>query len=242
MGKLLRSKVLTFVLVMSITAVVVTKLHQQQGSQCGPQGSGQSIAFQIDANHLPPGAWAEAGAVDLAKQLGTFNCTQTTTMVGAALYLGLHLIHDDTTNLFDLWDATTPHPPAEPSAGIVQCVAFVASTYRMALGKDVPMAHNAVDWWADYANQPGFTEIAVGKGLPQPGDFIVFGGGGQGFGHIAVIIGVQDPQGQQDGAILTANGNSSFVLSQMTLHPDMTLTSGWIGEYVLGYIRLTSQA
>jgi hypothetical protein len=254
MGKLLRSKLLTFTLVMSITAVFVARIHQQQGSLCGPRGPGQIIAFQIDLNHLPAGVWAGPGALEAAKQLGVLNCIQTNTMVGAALYLGLHLLHNPDDNAFNLWAADTPPSLKNTYGGVVQCVSFVMSVYQMAFADKVPYARNAGDWWFDYQHAPGFTEIAAtpNGGLPQPGDFIVSWDSNRPPddkhklfpGHIAVVIGVQPPQGTQDGYLLSANANAPWVLSKWPIRPDFTIGSYWksggILQTVKGYIRLTS--
>ncbi|HKD77874.1 MAG TPA: CHAP domain-containing protein, partial [Ktedonobacterales bacterium] len=72
--------------------------------------------------------------------------------------------------------------------GNVQCVAFVDGAYRQA-GITLPAAPNATDFWGAYANRPGWSEVANGQGLPQPGDIIVMGGGAQGFGHVAIVTG-----------------------------------------------------
>jgi hypothetical protein len=219
----------------------------------GGNGSGGSnTGIQI-----PGGAWATPAARRDAQKLGLFNCGDTHTLVGAAMTLALHLTFNacsggEWCGLFNRWDGTIPDPPAEidSGTGVVQCVSFVKSVYRMATGKEVPFAHNAVDWWSDYKNVAGFKEYPVADGPPQPGDFIVYenvdsnGNPTGGAGHIAVVVGVQLPQSGQDGFIIIAQGNATNVLAEQSLSQRGTIW--YLGRYdplevALGYIRVTSQ-
>nr|MBA3825323.1 hypothetical protein [Ktedonobacterales bacterium] len=52
--------------------------------------------------------------------------------------------------------------------GNVQCVAFVDGVYRQA-GIDLPAHPNGADFWGAYNGRAGWSEVANGQGLPQPG-------------------------------------------------------------------------
>ena len=227
----------------------VTALRQQNG---GGSASGSTSSVQ-----LPPYAgWATPAAKRDAQKLGLFNCTDTHTLVGAAMNLAFHLTprtygppHRQ-YSMFNLWDAATPQPPAESLGGVVQCVSFVKSVYRMATGKSVPDHPDAALWWPDYRppNQPGFTEIVAGPGggWPAPGDFVVLWNNNQPWqdqdghrGHIAVVVGVQLPQAGQAGFILIAQANATSVLDEWPLYSDHTVAP-YGDEYIQGFIRLTS--
>lgn len=237
----------------------VPALRQQNG---GGNASGSTSSLQI-----PDGAWATPAARRDGQKLGLFNCTDTHSMVGAAMNLALHLQFrpcpgGNWCGLFNVWDSSTPQPPAETLGGVVQCVSFVDSVYRMATGKSVPVAPNAGTWWQDYyldGTEPGFKGIPVASGPPQPGDFIVYwdwdasahsyqpphlvNGNWVDFGHIAMIVGVQRPQGGRDGFIIIAQGNADHVLAEQSLSVSGSVWS--VGKYDLGqqaqgYIRITS--
>lgn len=122
--------------------------------------------------------------------------------------------------------------------GNVQCVAFVDGAYKAA-GITLPATPNATDFMSAYANQPGFTEVANGQGLPQPGDIIVMGGGPQGYGHVAIVTNVIPPQNGQPGAISVAQSNSPSSTANLTLNTDGSVNS-WPGYPVQGFIRSTS--
>lgn len=239
----------------------VAALRQQNG--------GGSASGSISSVQLPPySGWATPAAQRDAQKLGLFSCTDTHSLVGAAMNLAFHLTPTvygtppRRFSLFDRWDSTTPQPPAETLGGVVQCVSFVDSVYRMATGKRVPAAPNAGTWWQDYyldGSEPGFKGIPVASGPPQPGDFIVYwdwdsstqsyqpphlvNGNWVDYGHIAVIVGVQLPQGNQSGFIIVAQGNSTNVLAEQSLSFN---GSAWsVGQYDIwqqaqGYIRVTS--
>ncbi len=232
---------------------IMQELHQHEISLGSSQTTTDSSAPTGPSriNQIPGGSWATADARRDAEKLGLFNCTQTNTLVGAAMNLALHLRFSTGNGLFNLWDASTPQPPAQTLNGVVQCVSFVASVYRMATGKSVPEAPDAGTWWLDYQGNryQGFTTIPVADAPPQPGDFVVYWDNNQppngngNFGHIAVIVGVQLPQPGADGFVIVAQGNSTNVLAEESLSQT---PSGWVlGKYDLGqtakgYIRVVS--
>lgn len=119
--------------------------------------------------------------------------------------------------------------------GNVQCVAFVAGVYHQA-GKTLPATPNATDFWGTYHNLPGWTEVANGQALPQPGDIIALSGGVQGFGHVAVVTGVVPPTGGQPGRVTFAQANSPTSQGSLTIAPDGSVQA-WPGYQVQGFIR-----
>ncbi len=135
--------------------------------------------------------------------------------------------------------------------GNVQCVEFVKGVFFLA-HQPVNDHPDAIDWWYDYANKPGWKEIPADsappdqRGVPQPGDVVIWDDGGA--GHIAIVIGVQLPLSDKDGWVEVAQGNgpgNRFPGSDwpgnyytMTLKPDLSVLT-WPGYRVMGYIRET---
>ena len=234
--------------VQSITQTL--RQHEASVAPSSVTGTNEQLAFpstQTRVAQIPGGSWATPQARQDAERLGVFNCNQTNTMIGAALDLALHLTSDGT--FYDRWAPGTPQPPAETLDGItVWCTDFVRSTYLEATGHEAPFDHNAAQWWFDYQHAAGFTTVVAGPGggFPNPGDFVVLWDNnqapdqnGNSPGHIAVIVGVQLPQGSQDGFVLVFEGHATVVLDEWPLHPDMSI--GWLGgQYVKGYIRATN--
>ncbi len=119
--------------------------------------------------------------------------------------------------------------------GNIQCVAFVDGVFRQA-GIALPATPNATDFWGAYRQTPGWNEIANGQGLPQPGDIIALSGGGQGFGHVAVVTSVQAPTGGQPGRVFFAQSNSPSPDGSLPISAS-DVTQAWSGYQVQGYIR-----
>jgi hypothetical protein len=124
--------------------------------------------------------------------------------------------------------------------GNYQCVSFVRGAY----GPIYPMrwTANAFDLWAVYQDKPGWQEIPAAaapagqRGLPEPGDVMVFADAA--IGHVAIVMSVVPPQGNQAGLVTFANANSVSPYTTMPLLPDLTVdTSSWPGYLVWGYIR-----
>ncbi len=104
--------------------------------------------------------------------------------------------------------------------GNLQCVQFVTAAYWLA-GDPLPSIHNAQDFWTAYEGRhdwlripsPGSFPVAFVP--PQPGDLIVWKGGGfydatgifQEYGHIAIVVEFQSPQGIESGTLKVAQAN-----------------------------------
>jgi hypothetical protein len=124
--------------------------------------------------------------------------------------------------------------------GTYQCVSFVRGAY----GPIYPMrwTANAFDLWLVYQDKPGWQEIPSAaappgqRGLPEPGDVMVFADSS--IGHVAIVMSVVPPRGNQAGLVTFANANSVSPYTTMPLLPDLTVdTSSWPGYLVWGYIR-----
>lgn len=124
--------------------------------------------------------------------------------------------------------------------GTYQCVSFVRGAY----GPIYPMqwTANAFDLWLVYQDKPGWQEIPSAaappgqRGLPLPGDVMVFADSS--IGHVAIVVSVMPPQGNRPGAVTFANANSVSPYTTMPLLPDLTVDAGaWPGYLVWGYIR-----
>lgn len=176
-------------------------------------------------------------------------------MTAAALSIAQHL-----SGVPDAWyDAGLPRPalafwasvcPAGSGCwtdwqeGNLQCVMLVTGTYALA-GSPLPVSGNAVDFWSLYQNRPGWVEIPSSaalpaqRGLPAPGDIIVWWDAPPAVGHVAIVLAVQPPLGSHNGAITFAQANGPRPIDTMTLLPDLSVAT-WPGYAVLGYIRPTS--
>src|SRR5260370_37798782 len=74
------------------------------------------------------------------------------------------------------------------------------------------------------------------RGIPTPGDVIVFKDAS--LGHAGIVMSVELPTSTMDGAITFSNANSVSPYTTMPLLPDLTVdTAGWPGYIVWGYIR-----
>src|SRR5579863_7369968 len=124
--------------------------------------------------------------------------------------------------------------------GTFQCVSFVRGAYSQVY--PMTITANAFALWALYATQPGWVEIPSGasppdqRGMPQPGDVIVFKDAS--IGHVAIVMSVAVPSQNANGSITFSNANSVSPYTTMTLLPDLTVdTSSWPGYTAWGYIR-----
>lgn len=130
-------------------------------------------------------------------------------------------------------------------SGNLQCVELVTAAYSMA-GEPLPLAGNAIDFWSLYSAMPGWIEIPVAprwgtpglrRGLPEPGDMIVwFNADAPHLGHIAVAVGVAPPTSQQNGTLTFAQANGPAPVAALAIAPDNTVASS-PRFYVVGYIR-----
>jgi surface antigen len=145
------------------------------------------------------------------------------------------------------WNALC-HGCPEMHSGSLQCVMFVLGAYALA-GQPLHVWGNAIDFWSLYQHQPGWQEVPVGRGIPQPGDILIWQGGQ--FGHAAVVINVVAPENGQDGSVTVAQANAPsnrFPGSgqpgnwySMPLHPDLELGT-WLGYRVLGALQPAQDA
>ncbi|HVB23424.1 MAG TPA: CHAP domain-containing protein [Ktedonobacteraceae bacterium] len=124
--------------------------------------------------------------------------------------------------------------------GTYQCVSFVRGAYSQVY--PMRLSANAFALWALYATQPGWVEIPSGasppdqRGLPQPGDVLVFKDAS--IGHVAIVMSVAVPTQNANGSITFSNANSVSPYTTMPLLPDLTVdTSSWPGYTAWGYIR-----
>src|ERR1700680_804958 len=81
--------------------------------------------------------------------------------------------------------------------GTYQCVSFVRGAYSQVY--PMTLTANAFDLWATYNGQPGWVEVpsAVAppssRGLPEPGDVMVFKDAS--IGHVGIVMAVSQPTG-----------------------------------------------
>jgi len=124
--------------------------------------------------------------------------------------------------------------------GTYQCVSFVRGAY----GPIYPMqwTANAFDLWALYQGKTGWQEIpsaaeaAYQRGMPLPGDVMVFKDAS--VGHVAIVVNVAPPANGQNGSVTFANANSVAPYTTMPLLPDLSVdASSWPGYTVWGYLR-----
>jgi hypothetical protein len=111
----------------------------------------------------------------------------------------------------------------------------------------MPLSNDAFALWGTYQQLPGWQEIpaaaasdVTARGLPQPGDVMVFKS--LGVGHVAIVMRVQAPVKNTPGWVSFANANSSSAYDRMPIRPDLTIdTAEWApsgGDYVVwGYLR-----
>jgi hypothetical protein len=116
-------------------------------------------------------------------------------------------------------------------------------------GAPLPVAGNAIDFWALYAHRTGWSEIAsftTPRHLPLPGDIMVWSHAI--LGHVAIVTAVVPPTNGGSGSITFAQANQtgSFVhgrfvpgMVTQTLAPDLSVQT-WPGSQVVGYIRPNS--
>ena len=127
--------------------------------------------------------------------------------------------------------------------GTYQCVSFVRGAYSQVY--PMTLTADAFNLWATYAGQPGWSEIPVvsaqagQRGIPMPGDVMIFKDAG--LGHAVIVMSVLLPTSTMDGAITFSNSNSFSPYTTMPLLPDLTVdASSWPGYTVWGYIRPSS--
>lgn len=164
------------------------------------------------------------------------------------------------------WCGSRGVPCTQAVSGNLQCVSFVNAVFALA-GLPLPASGNGNDFWPLYAHQSGWLRIpateypTAERGLPLPGDLMVWNGGVHRaydptrkqwvwveFGHVAVVIDTVWPQGSRDGSVTVAQANApgnrwpaarqADPGNWMTLplHPDRSVST-WPGYIVRGYLR-----
>lgn len=233
------------------------------GSSSGNSSTQPLTLASLIPNNLSPG-WAGPGALQAATLI-PLGCTATggsstggtNPMVQAAMQLATYL-KPDGNNSFDIWGAGTPSnvisngDSTQGPTGTVWCTDFVASAYQVATSiatgksQSFPVQPYGTDagGWLDgpVGTHQGFERILAGPGsFPQAGDIIVLQDGEA--GHVAIAVGVQLPQGGQNGWVLVAQGHATTALEKWTLYPDGTLMPNWgYWTHVPGYIRIPALA
>ncbi len=187
---------------------------------------------------------------------GTGGCSSNGAVVAqAALAMAPHL-HGTP----DAWyDAGMPQPvlrfwsqACPPGSGCwsdwqegsLQCVLFVTGAYALS-GSPLPAAGNAIDFWSLYQHRPGWVEIPSAtapleqRGLPLPGDIMVWSDPPPRVGHVAIVVGVIPPAGGKNGSVTFAEANGPGALVTETLLLDLSVVtwSNPVPYTVLGYIR-----
>lgn len=173
----------------------------------------------------------------------------------AALSIAAHLYGNP-----DTWyDAGMPPPVVQfwaracPSGsgcwadwqeGSLQCVLLVTGAFALA-DSALPAAGNAIDFWSLYQHRPGWLEVPSAtappsqRGLPMPGDIMVWYDPPPLVGHVAIVVGVNPPLFGHNGAVTFAEANGPGPIVTQTLLPDLSVVT-WtnpIPYSVLGYIR-----
>jgi hypothetical protein len=128
--------------------------------------------------------------------------------------------------------------------GNLQCVLLVTGSYALA-GFPLPAAGNAIDFWSLYRQRPGWQEIPAAaappsqRGLPMPGDIMVWYDPPPRVGHVAIVVAVSPPINGANGSVTFAEANGPGALVTETLLPDLSVLtwSSPIPYTVLGYIR-----
>jgi len=128
--------------------------------------------------------------------------------------------------------------------GSVQCVLLVTGAYALA-GSPLPAAGNAIDFWSLYQHRSGWHEVPSAtappsqRGLPMPGDIMVWYDPPPLVGHVAIVVGVIPPVQGHNGSVTFAEANGPGTLVTQTLLPDLSVVtwSNPIPYSVLGYIR-----
>jgi CHAP domain len=128
--------------------------------------------------------------------------------------------------------------------GSLQCVLLVTASYALA-GSPLPAAGNAIDFWSLYQHRPGWLEVPSAlaqpsqRGLPMPGDIMVWYDPPPLVGHVAIVVGVIPPLGGHNGSVTFAEANGPGALVTQALLPDLSVVtwSNPIPYSVLGYIR-----
>jgi CHAP domain len=173
----------------------------------------------------------------------------------AALTIAAHLYGNPDTSydtsmpqpVLHFWASVCPRGSGcwiDWQEGNLQCVLLVTGAFALA-GSPLPAAGNAIDFWSLYQNRPGWIEVPSAtappsqRGLPMPGDIMVWYDPPPLVGHVAIVVGVNPPLAGHNGSVTFAEANGPGPIVTQTLLPDLSVVT-WtnpIPYSVLGYIR-----
>jgi hypothetical protein len=139
-------------------------------------------------------------------------------------------------------------------SGNLQCVEFVSAAQWLA-GDPLPKIDDAINFWTDYTQQPGWAAIPSPSEYPnlpfEPpnvGDLMIWRDDGPGAGHIAIVVDYQAPTPTQNGTITVAEGNAPGNRWQpfpsplpgntytMMVYPNGVVDT-WPGYVVVGFLH-----
>jgi CHAP domain len=119
---------------------------------------------------------------------------------------------------------------ADWQEGSLQCVLLVTGAFALA-GSPLPVAGNAIDFWSLYQHRPGWLEVPSAiappseRGLPMPGDIMVWYDPPPLVGHVAIVVAVTPPLGGHNGSVTFAEANGPGPLVTQTLLPDLSVVT-----------------
>ncbi|GHO57217.1 CHAP domain-containing protein [Ktedonobacter robiniae] len=137
--------------------------------------------------------------------------------------------------------------PDEPDFDPMQCAYFIHATFLVA-GVDLPGQPTAHEYWTNRApyESRGWNYIPNGTGMPSPGDLVVLAGPNPA-GHIAMVAGVDPPQGGKNGYVYmvqanapnnyTKNAADHLTFMRWSINSSGLMQSGWSSYTIEGFIH-----
>lgn len=137
--------------------------------------------------------------------------------------------------------------PDEADFDPMQCAYFIHTTFLMA-GVDLPAQGTAHEYWTNRApyESRGWNYIPNGTGMPSPGDLVVLAGPNPA-GHIALVAGVDPPQGGKNGYVYmvqanapnnyTKNAADHLTFMRWSINSSGLMQSGWSSFTIEGFIH-----
>lgn len=232
----------TFVLL--FTALFSGQMASYSGGICVPGTATSAVGISPTTNASPPG-----GVACYPPSGNGSGVAQVALTIAAHLYGNPDTWYDAgmPQPVLQFWATACPIGSgcwADWQQGSVQCVPLVIASYALA-GSPLPAAGNAIDFWSLYQHRPGWLEVPSAiappsqRGLPTPGDIMVWYDPPPLVGHVAIVVGVIPPVQGHNGSVTFAEANGPGSLVTQTLLPDLTVVtwSNPIPYSVLGYIR-----
>ncbi|BCL80637.1 lytic transglycosylase domain-containing protein [Ktedonobacteria bacterium brp13] len=128
----------------------------------------------------------------------------------------------------------------------VQCAEFVHTVFQLShpagktdIDHSLPWYGNAIDYWSNvipYESQ-GWQRIDNGTEKPLPGDMVVWDGGDQGLGHVAIVVAVNSDSIDVANANAPGGDGPGKLYRRIPMDGNGYLTSNYTGESILGLIR-----